>query len=280
MNITISLVAYAQKFTETESFRSLLKMSDSIKSRLNIIIFDNGNNNYSDVRLPADFHSISYLYNENIQERGTRIAYETTLVHSNDEWLMLLDDDTSLTENYITLLLTEIESRDRDGEIVAYCAKIYDHETQISPTASETLDMLLYPKGAGVYEENISALSSTVTLKKTFIEEMGGFSKDFPLDYLDHWIFYKIISNQKKVKVLNCKLSHRLSVQDLPSLSEERFYSIFSSEYRFYKVYRPDLFCQLKKKYVKMVLIGFLKRDSGIKWKILIKVMLRGKTRG
>ena len=67
-------------------------------------------------------------------------------------------------------------------------------------------------------------------------------------------------------------------MQDLSSLSEERFYSIFSSEYRFYKAYKPELFCQLNKKYVKMVLKGFLKRDSGIRWKSLIKVMLKVKT--
>lgn len=274
MNITISLVAYAQKFTETESFESLLKMSDSIKNKLNIIVFDNGSVDYSDTSLLSCFHSLTYLYNANSKERGTRIAYETSLAHSADEWLMLLDDDTSLTEEYLGTLLAELENKDRDGEIVAYCAKIYDGITQISPTASETLDMLLYPSESGVYEQNISGISSTLTLNQSFIRKIGGFSKEFPLDYLDHWIFAKIISNHKKVKVLNCKLSHQLSVQDLASLSEERFYSIFSSEYRFYKAYKPDLLYQVKRKYVKMIIKGFLKRDFGIRWKVLLKIML------
>ena len=278
MNITISLVAYAQKFTETESFESLLRMSDIIKNKLNIIVFDNGSTDYSDVALPSGFHSLIYIYNKDNVERGTRIAYETSLTHSNDEWLMLLDDDTSLTEDYLSLLLAELGSKIRDTEIVAYCAKIYDGVTQISPTASETLDMLLFPKEAGVYKQDISGISSTLTLRKAFIEDIGGFSKEFPLDYLDHWLFSQIIFNQKKVEVLNCQLNHQLSVQDLSSLSEERFYSIFSSEYRFYKAYKPELFCQLNKKYVKMVLKGFLKRDSGIRWKSLIKVMLKVKT--
>ena len=274
MNITISLVAYAQKFTETESFESLLRMSDIIKNKLNIIVFDNGSTDYSDVALPSGFHSLSYIYNKDNVERGTRIAYETSLT----QWLMLLDDDTSLTEDYLSLLLAELGSKIRDTEIVAYCAKIYDGVTQISPTASETLDMLLFPKEAGVYKQDISGISSTLTLRKAFIEDIGGFSKEFPLDYLDHWLFSQIIFNQKKVEVLNCQLNHQLSVQDLSSLSEERFYSIFSSEYRFYKAYKPELFCQLNKKYVKMVLKGFLRRDPGIRWKSLIKVMLRRKT--
>lgn len=278
MNITISLVAYAQKFTETESFESLINMSDDIKNKFNILIFDNGKVDYSDISLPPDFHSFTYIYNENNDERGTRIAYETSLAHSSDQWLMLLDDDTSLREDYLRALFVELESKGRDREIVAYCAKIYDGMTQISPTESETLDMLLYPREAGVYKQNISGISSTLTLNQSFIQKIGGFTKEFPLDYLDHWIFSKIISNHKKVKVLNCKLNHQLSVQDLSSLSEERFYSIFSSEYRFYKAYKPDLFCQLNKKYVKMVLKGFLKRDSGIRWKSLIKVMLSVKT--
>ena len=135
---------------------------------------------YSDVALPSGFHSLTYIYNKDNVERGTRIAYETSLTHSNDEWLMLLDDDTSLTEGYLSLLLAELESNIRDTEIVAYCAKIYDGVTQISPTASETLDMLLFPKKAGVYEKDISGISSTLTLRKAFIEDIGAFLKSFP----------------------------------------------------------------------------------------------------
>lgn len=70
MNITISLVAYAQKFTETESFESLLRMSDIIKNKLNIIVFDNGSMDYSDVALPSGFHSLTYIYNKDNVERG------------------------------------------------------------------------------------------------------------------------------------------------------------------------------------------------------------------
>ncbi|MBL3715436.1 glycosyltransferase [Lactococcus garvieae] len=277
MNITICLVAYAQKFTETESFASLVKLSGAIKKKLNVIVFDNGAIDYSEIKLSPLFHSLTYLYNLDPKERGTRIAYETSLSLSKDEWLMLLDDDTLLTESYMLTLFSELEGEERESDIVAYCAKIYDGTTQISPTASETLDMLLYPREAGVYHQDISGISSTLTLNKSFLEQIGGFTKEFPLDYLDHWLFSKIISSHKKVKVLQCKLSHHLSVQDLSSLSEERFHSIFSSEYRFYKAYKPDLLCQLKRKYVKMILEGLLKRDSGIRWKYLIKLMLQVK---
>ena len=274
MKITICLVAYAQKFTETESFEALVKLNDAIKNKLNVVVFDNGAVDYSDLDLLLPFHSFTYLYNSDHKERGTRIAYETSRSLSEDECMMLLDDDTCLTENYLIALFSELESEGRDSDIVAYCATIYDGEAQISPTASETLDMLLYPREAGTYHQDISGISSTLTLNRSFLEKIGGFTKEFPLDYLDHWLFSKIISSHKKVKVLQCKLSHQLSVQDLTSLSEERFYSIFSSEYRFYKIYKPYLLCQLKRKYGKMIIKGFLKKDSGIRWRILLKLIL------
>ena len=276
MNITICLVAYTQKFTETESFKALENLSDSIKKKLNLTIFDNGAMDYTAVKPPVSFCSLTYIYNHQ-EERGTRIAYEISLARTEDEWLMLLDDDTSINESYLISLLKELEEVKRDEDIVAYCARVYDGEMQISPTDSETLNMLLFPKEAGVYKQNISGISSTLLVNKAFIEKIGGFSKEFSLDYLDHWIFSKIISNNKKIKVLQDKINHQLSVQNLTSLSKERFYSIFSSEYKFYKNYKPNLFCQLKRKYGKMVLKGLLKRNSGIRWKILLKIILQAK---
>ncbi|MEG2503981.1 MAG: hypothetical protein RSB44_04765 [Carnobacterium sp.] len=63
MKITICLVAYAQKFTETESFEALVKLSDAIKNKLNVVVFDNGAVDYSDLDLLLPFHSFTYLYN-------------------------------------------------------------------------------------------------------------------------------------------------------------------------------------------------------------------------
>lgn len=47
MKLTICLVAYSTKFTETVSYKQLNNMKSSIKESLNVIIFDNGSINFS-----------------------------------------------------------------------------------------------------------------------------------------------------------------------------------------------------------------------------------------
>ena len=76
MKLTICLVAYSTKFTETVSYKQLNNMKSSIKESLNVIIFDNGSIDFSSEKKPSDFSSIVYYYNRDNEERGTRIAYQ------------------------------------------------------------------------------------------------------------------------------------------------------------------------------------------------------------
>lgn len=46
MNLTICLVAYSQKFTETVSFYSLLNLTKNLKENINLYIFDNGSEDF------------------------------------------------------------------------------------------------------------------------------------------------------------------------------------------------------------------------------------------
>lgn len=47
MKLTICLVAYSTKYTETVSYKQLNNMKSSIKESLNVIIFDNGSIDFS-----------------------------------------------------------------------------------------------------------------------------------------------------------------------------------------------------------------------------------------
>lgn len=55
---------------------------------------------------------------------------------------MLLDDDTRITETYIYKVFEELGH----SQVSAICPQIFDKEIQISPTSSETIKNLKYPK--------------------------------------------------------------------------------------------------------------------------------------
>lgn len=269
MKITLCMVAYSQKFNETRAFHSLTKLSEKILENLDIIIFDNGKVDYSQAKVDF-FKHFNYIYNES-EERGTRIAYQKSLELSKNEWILLLDDDTKLTEDYLQSVFDKIRNN-KEKQVVAYCPMIFDQAVQISPTASDTLAMLNYPKKAGQYSD-ITGISSGLIISSEFLQQIGGFNEEFPLDYLDHWLFYKIAKEKKLVEVINSSISHQLSVQNLQSISDERFYKIFRSEYLFYRKYKPELIWKIKKKYARMIVKGIFDKGSGIRWKYLVNIL-------
>lgn len=269
MKLTICLVAYSTKFTETVSYKQLNNMKSSIKESLNVIIFDNGSIDFSSEKKPSDFSSIVYYYNRDNEERGTRIAYQYALRETKDEWFMLLDDDTRITETYICKVFEELGHL----SVSAICPQIFDKEIQISPTSSETIMNLKYPKKAGNYDEDITGISSGLVLSKLFMKKIGGFTNEFPLDYLDHWIFWQLRRHHQIIKVIDEKIYHQLSVQRLEELSKSRFVKIFTAEYYYYKNYQPEHLYSIRKKYVRMIVKGWLKGDI-FPAKALIKIIL------
>jgi len=269
MKLTVCLVAYGKEFTQTESFKRLDNLSSSIKRSLNLIVFDNGRREVTEYKIPEGFSSVNYYFNNEMIERGTRIAYQYAFDNMTDSWLMLLDDDTAITDNYILKVLKEISNTQVD----ALCPLIFDGQVQLSPTDSDTVKSLNFPKESGIYSKNITGISSGLVLSKQFMLEIGGFTREFPLDYLDHWVFWQLRDRKKKIKVIDEIVQHQLSVQRLTELSENRFYSIFSSEYLFYKKYVPEALYQIRKKYVKMIIVGFFKKNQGIRWRVLLKII-------
>jgi len=277
-NISICLVAYSQRFDETLAYRSLLKLPTSIKNQLQLLIFDNGTSDYSEISLENSFAAASYRFNQG-EERGTRIAYQTAFEELSTPWLLLLDDDSQLDEVYFECLFTQLEQADHKG-IQAFCPLVFEGDKQISPTASDTLAMLNHPKESGFYTENLTGIASGLCLSRSFLQEINGFTKEFPLDYLDHWLFHQLTSGHQKIAVLDVKIHHQLSVEHMADLSSKRFKSIFSSEYYFYKAYKPEQLGQLRLKYVKMIIKALFHKKLGIDWKILLSILLGRQDQG
>lgn len=270
--ITICLVAYSKKITETVAFQSLLSLKKEVVQQLNLVVFDNGDVNYQLNSDKYHFNQFSYYFNKD-QERGTRIAYQHCLDTTLDNWIMLLDDDTALTEKYVVQVFNEID--DKDTKFVAYMPIMRSaNHTQISPTQSYQIKTLNYPIEPGIYSENITGISSGLVLRTEFLRDIGGFNPMFPLDYLDHWLFYEIVFRKKKVGVIDSAIVHQLSVMNLQTVSERRYKSIFNSEYQYYKYYNSRLLHELRSIYIKRVIKGLIFRKKEFRWWIFLKILL------
>jgi hypothetical protein len=120
------------------------------------------------------------------------------------------------------------------------------------------------------------AINSGSLIRVSFLEKIKGFNNDFPLDYLDHWLFHEIFSNDYKVMVMESSLNHDLSVMNYENVSMNRYRSILDSEIRYYKNYKKELLpayrIQLMKRLAKQLLLVKNKKIAAYTFRCLFSI--------
>jgi GT2 family glycosyltransferase len=256
MKITIVVVLYKQKAEESKTFltlRQYLFPKNELISEIELILYDNSPEKQVFNPLPYEGVHISYVHDPRNLGIGAAYNYSWEIAKANgSQWLLLLDHDTELTNEYVFEVLN---LSDYSDEVAAVVPKVRNENTMISPVYSHSLRPLQgeRPK-SGRQEQAVMAINSGALLHLDFLNQIGGFNENFPLDYLDHWLFFEIYAKGKKVWVLDVVLEHELSVMDFSRVSLSRYQSILDSEIAFYQKYNTDLFPSYKKQLVKRFL--------------------------
>ncbi len=259
MNVTMVVVLYKQKLEESKTFQTIKQTLFSKNQDLpdiELIFYDNSpEKQVFPLKESGGIH-ISYVHDA--RNLGIVAAYNYAFSRAKEngsQWLLLLDHDTELTDAYINEVFN---LSDVQKEAAAIVPKIMCEQTMISPVYSHSLRPLMEerPKD-GLQEKPVMAINSGALISVQFIAELGGFNEDFPLDYLDHWLFFEIYAKGRKVWMLKAVLEHELSVMDYSRVSLSRYQSILASEINFYQNYKKDLLpayrMQLAKRFLKQV---------------------------
>jgi GT2 family glycosyltransferase len=260
MKITIIIVIYKITSENSSTFLSLLNVIDKKDTDgLSIIVYDNSPENQKQQFQSLQFERFPISYYHDPRNLGIATAYNyawSIAKENGSQWLLLLDHDTNLTDAYINEVLN---LPNLAGDVAAFVPKIRSENTMISPVYSHSLRPLKEKRPKkGLQEQPVMAINSGALIQIDFLNEIGGFNEKFPLDYLDHWLFFEIYAKGKKVWLLDVILEHELSVMDYRRVSLKRYQSILNSEMTFYKNYKKDLFPsyrkQLAKRFLKQVL--------------------------
>ena len=177
----VVVVLYNMTFSESPTIISLnqLLASGAFPEIRKILIFDNSEQGTEPVELEGRF--IYYHSKKNV---GLAQAYNYALDQSNDdtEWLMTLDQDTKLTKEYLSELIST--SSELSETVAAVAPIVTDNERQISPVRSDTLRPLHteLPKKDRVYSKDIMVINSGTAIRTIFLRKLGGYNIHFPLD--------------------------------------------------------------------------------------------------
>jgi GT2 family glycosyltransferase len=248
MEATIVMVLYKQKLEHSRTFQSLQKTlftSAWLQDKYQMVVYDNSPEPQN---IPKEYIDL-LVYKHDARNLGIAEAYNYAwqiAKENNSQWLLLLDHDTELTQSYIDAMFS-LQDVDTD-QIAAVVPKVVCNEVMISPVFSRTLYPLKDKRPeTGIQNQPIMAINSGSAINMKFLNRIGGFNKEFPLDFLDHWVFYKIYKEGYKTYVMDVTLEHELSVMNYDTVSLQRYKSILGSEIHFYKNYKNDLLPQYKK---------------------------------
>ena len=131
-------------------------------------------------------------------------------------YIVLLDDDACLTDEYITAVRRIAAS----GDTQTVWAPILENKDGQRLSPRHRLGMKV-------------AFNSGLLLPVHVIREIGGFDTDYPMDYLDYRICYQLQQQGIKLCTLPVRMRHDLSLNDYSHISRERYLALLQAERRF-----------------------------------------------
>ena len=241
-HILAVLVLYKRAPEESEAFTSLLSIlrrRPDLAGGMSLLVYDNSPTVHEIPTLP-----ITTRYISNTRNAGLAPAYNAGLQLADKDgfdWLLLLDQDTLLTEAYLTEAIGLTHSSQNQFEAIV--PKLVEGGLVLSPHLALTLR---HPKPVDITTHGISAVplhpyNSGAVLQVKALQQMNGFPEGFLLDYLDHVTFRTLQVKGGKIFVMQATLEHKLSTNhayrsDDPVLSA-RQKNILQAEHAFYRSY-------------------------------------------
>ena len=215
----IIIVLYKTKLEDSLTFKALKKNLSLLKDLgSKILIY----NNSPEIEIPLSEDYIVHTPSKNLMLAG---AYNYALEQANNEgykWLLLLDQDTELTEDYVRELISFISSSKSENYDVALPI-LKKEDIYLSPES--------YNKNVGPYWESnkiksnddlknlgnkdiLVAYNSAALLKVSTLTKINGFDMNYPLDMLDHRYFYQLNQINAKFYILPTVFEQNLSLLD------------------------------------------------------------------
>ena len=244
--ILIVAVTYERAPHESGSICSLaqvFKTCPALASRFELLIFDNSPQSH---RVVIDF-DFPVLYKHNPANPGLAGAYNFALDLAEEggfEWLLLLDQDTSLVREFILELIERIDLLTGRPDVASIVPKLLVNGVVFSP-AAHFIEQLRHqykrsnhavaPDAVGVQQRRVFAYNSGAAHRVSALRAIGGFPQEFWLDYLDHAVFHSLYTSGYRVFIMHTQIQHDASQAQAIRVPLWRHRNILTAETCFVK---------------------------------------------
>jgi GT2 family glycosyltransferase len=220
--ITAVIVLYQRSAEHSPALQSLLRFLGSRTDSggpVQVMIYDNSPK-YQAKTLSFPPNVTYYGAPEN---GGLAPAYNLALhqaLEQHSEWLLLLDQDTELTESYLEELVTLSESLSSQQSVAAVVPKLAwngrvhspeDHLFDQLRSQFEHREHGVSLTASGIQPHRLVAYNSGALMRVRALDAIGGFPSDFWLDFLDHAVFHMFAARGCYTYIMQSVLAHPLA---------------------------------------------------------------------
>jgi GT2 family glycosyltransferase len=245
-SILAVVVLYKCELSQSQTVCSLFQIlneNPGLAKQFSLVLYDNSPQPQP-LAMPPVF-STHYVHDPS--NPGLATAYNFALARAESEgreWLLLLDQDTSLTPDFLLELLDAAGSLSASPEVAAIVPKLLVNGILHSP-AIPFIDQMrrqfLPPQEpisldvVGVLPQRMCSYNSASTFRVSALRPVGGFPLEFWLDFLDHAVFDALFAAGYRIYVMHAKLAHESSYSDLASMPIWRLHNVLMAQTLFVK---------------------------------------------
>ena len=246
MSVLAVIVLYKRSVEQSQTLVSLaeaLGKHPELLRCLRVLLWDNS----PTPTTPILGFPFDYLHTgKNV---GTAGAFNRAMEFAETQsipWLLLLDQDTTLPEDFVAKMVDYGHRFADTPEVAAVVPLLSCRDQLISPKRLRSLYRIspVPPACYGTYKGQVVVCDSATLMRTAALREAGGYDEElFWLDFSDIDVFAALHRNGKSIYIAgDLRLQHSLSIMDYDSsMTPERYANFLAAEGVFFSLRRSPL---------------------------------------
>jgi len=229
MDILAVIVCYKTSLSESLTLRGFVDtvhVNPRLLDNMHILIWDNSPQPIAKLDLPFPAE-----YRHSAQNMGVSGAYNGALPVAESigaSWMLLLDQDTTVTEIFLTHMMKYAAQLAPHAEIAAIMPTVRMGEVIVSPREMIFNSNRIYSGPSGIATGELIGANSGMFIRVEALRSIGGFSLDFWLDFSDLYVLHQFFLRGLHVwRAADVELEHSISILDYDNLMPPWRYANF-----------------------------------------------------
>jgi GT2 family glycosyltransferase len=246
MRILAVVVLYKRSPEQSETIQSLIQVFErhpGLQSSIRVLLWDNS---------PVPATEVSLPFPVDLRHAGGNVgtsgAYNQAMKFADSvgcPWLLLLDQDTTVSDDLLRGMIAYSEKFKDLQEIAAVVPFVSSHGTLVSPRRLLSFNRVqqIPVTFHGVCKDKAYAVNSATLMRVAALREIGGYSEEFWLDLSDVFVFQALHQKGKYMYIAeNLRVEHSIASMDYDrEMSPERYKNFMAAESAYVDLFLPPL---------------------------------------